>query len=83
MVKVHQGGEFECYIYSRPREHFPPQVRVECARGGEAMIRLGNEVTEPCLLQNHHMRGVDVRRAIRLVRRHQHRFLEEWMRLHG
>ena len=83
MVKVHDEGGFRVYVYSPPREHHPPHVHVECARGGEVIVRLGDDDTEPSLWQNHHMSLIDVRQAVRLVHEHQRRFLGEWMRLHG
>ena len=83
MVKVHDEGGFRVYVYSPPREHHPPHVHVECSRGGEVMIRLGDEDTEPSLWQNHHMGLNDARQAVRLVQEHQRRFLREWRRLHG
>lgn len=42
MVKVHDEGAFRVYVYSPPREHEPPHVHVECARGGELLVRLGD-----------------------------------------
>jgi len=83
MVKVHEEGGFRVYVYSPPREHHPPHVHVECIRGGEVMIRLGDDDAEPSLWQNHHMRTIDVWQAVGLVRVHRQRFLREWKRLHG
>ena len=83
MVKVHEEGRFQVYVYSPPREHHPPHVHVECSHGGEVIIRLGDGETEPSLWQNHHMSGIDARQAVRLVQKHHRRFIEEWRRLHG
>jgi hypothetical protein len=83
MVKVHEEGPFRVYVYSPPREHSPPHVHVECTRGGEVLIRLGDAGTAPSLWQNHHMSAADARQALRIVDEHQVRFLAEWRRLHG
>lgn len=84
MVKLHEEGAFSVYVYSPPREHQPPHVHVECTRGGEVLILLGDgESTAPSLWQNHHMKAVDARQALRIVEEHQQRFLSEWRRLHG
>ena len=56
MVMVHEEGAFRVYVYSPPREHQPPHVHVECTRGGEVLIQLGDENTAPALWQNHHPR---------------------------
>jgi hypothetical protein len=83
MVRLLEEGAFRVYVYSPPREHQPPHVHVECTRGGEALIRLGDPETPPSLWQNHHMGAADARQALRLVETHQLRFLAEWRRLHG
>jgi hypothetical protein len=56
---------------------------VECTRGGEVLIRIGDQETAPSLWQNHHMSAADAREALKIVEVHQLRFLEEWRRLHG
>jgi hypothetical protein len=48
-----------------------------CSRGGEVLIRLGDEETAPSLWQNHHMSVADARQALRIVETHQLRFLAE------
>ena len=58
-------------------------MHVECADGGEVLVQIGDEVTPPYVWQNHHMRSVDARKALRIVEQHQQRFLAEWERLHG
>jgi hypothetical protein len=83
MVKVHEEGPFRVYVYSPPREHQPPHVHVECTRGGEVLILIGDQETAASLWQNHHMSAADAREALRIVEVHQLRFLEEWRRLHG
>jgi hypothetical protein len=83
MVKIHEEGPFRVYVYSPPREHKPPHVHVESARGGEVLIRLGDEDTAPSLWQNHHMNVAHAREALRIVEEHQLRFLAQWRRLHG
>ena len=83
MVKVHEEGAFRVYIYSPPREHQPPHVHVECTRGGEVVVRLGDEKTAPTLWLNHHMGAADAREALRIVEVQHLRFLAEWKRLHG
>ena len=83
MVRIHDEGTFSVYVYSPPREHQPPHVHVECSRGGEVLIKLGNQDAAPTLWQNHHMNLADAREALRIVERNQLRFLEEWRRLHG
>jgi hypothetical protein len=82
MVKLLEDGAFRVYVYSPPREHQPPHVHVECTRGGEVLIRLGDQDTSPALWQNHHMSSADARQALRIVETHQLRFLTEWRRLH-
>jgi hypothetical protein len=82
MVKLLEDGAFRVYVYSPPREHQPPHVHVECTRGGEVLIRLGDQDTSPSLWQNHHMSSADARQALRIVETHQLRFLTEWRRLH-
>jgi len=83
MGRVYEQGGFSVYVYAPPREHRPPHVHVECTRGGEVMVKLGNDYTAPSLWQNHHMREGDAREALRIVERHQERFIYEWRRLHG
>lgn len=83
MVKLLEDGPFRVYVYSPPREHQPPHVHVECTRGGEVLIRLGDQGEPPSLWQNHHMSSADARQALRIVETHQLRFLTEWRRLHG
>jgi hypothetical protein len=83
MVKVHEEGPFRVYVYSPPRKHQPPHVHVECTRGGEILIRIGDQETVPSLWPNHHMSAADAREALRIVEANQLRFLEEWRRLHG
>lgn len=83
MVRILEEGEFRVYVYSPPREHPPPHVHVECTRGGEVLIRLGDESAPPSLWQNHHMSAPDARAALRIVEENQLRFLAEWSRLHG
>lgn len=81
MVKVYDGRGFKVYLYSPPREHEPPHVHVECAQGGEVLVLLGEGGTSPVLWQNHHMKEVDARQAVRIVQEHQRRFLAEWRRI--
>jgi hypothetical protein len=83
MVKLLEEGAFRVYVYSPPREHQPPHVHVECTRGGEVLVRLGDGATAASLWQNHHMSAADARQALRIVETHQLRFLAEWRRLHG
>ena len=83
MVKIHDEAGFRVYVYSPPREHEPPHVHVESVRGGEVLIKLGDDETAPSVWQNHHMSAVDAREALRVVEQNQLRFLEEWRRLHG
>jgi hypothetical protein len=83
MVKVHDEGAFRVYLYAPPREHEPPHVHVECTRGGELVVRLGDERTAPSIWLNHHMAAADAREALRVVEAQHLRFLEEWRRLHG
>ena len=83
MVKVHDEGAFRVYVYSPPLEHRPPHVHVECTRGGEVVVRFGDDDAPPSLWQNHHMTAADAREALRIVREHQQHFLAEWRRLHG
>lgn len=83
MVKVYDDGAFTVYIYAPPREHQPPHVHIECRVGGEVLVALGDAETRPALWQNHHMRTVDAREALRIVEAHQQHFLAEWRRLHG
>ncbi len=83
MVRVHEEGAFCVYVYSPPREHQPPHVHIECTRGGEVLILLGDDETAPSLWQNHHMGMADAREALRLVALHQMNFLGEWRKLHG
>lgn len=83
MVKVHDEGAFRVYLYAPPREHEPPHVHVECTRGGELVVRLGDERTAPSIWLNHHMAAADARQALRMVEAQHLRFLEEWSRLHG
>ena len=78
MVKVHDEGAFRVYVYSPPREHQPPHVHVECTEGGEVLVLLGDEQTPPRLWQNHHMRGVHAREALRIVTEHQVTLLTAW-----
>jgi hypothetical protein len=82
MVRIHDEGPFTVYVYAPPREHRPPHVHVECNRGGEVRVRLGDEETAPSLWQNHHMSILDAREALRIVVEHQARFLAEWRMLH-
>jgi hypothetical protein len=63
MVRIHDEGAFTVYLYSPPREHQPPHVHVECSRGGEVLIKLGDEDSGPALWQNHHMNLADARGA--------------------
>lgn len=83
MVRIHEEGGFRVYVYSPPREHQPPHLRVESARGGEVLIKLGDDVSAPSLWQNHHMSAADARDALRIVERNQLQFLAQWRRLHG
>ena len=83
MSRVYEGGGFSVYVYAPPREHRPPHAHVECTRGGEVMVTLGNDYAAPVLWQNHHMRAEDAREALRIVERNQERLIEEWRRLHG
>ena len=83
MVKIHDEGGFRVYVYSPPREHRPPHVHVESARGGEVLIRLGEGDTAPHLWQNHHMSPADARQAPQIVIANRDRFLAEWRKLHG
>jgi hypothetical protein len=61
MVRIHEDGPFQVFVYSPPREHRPPHVHVEFSRGGEVLIRLGDEEAAPSLWQNHHMSVADAR----------------------
>ena len=72
--RVLEEGEFSVYVYAPPREHRPPHAHVECTRGGEVMVKLGND---------YHMRAEDAREALRIVEQNQERLIEEWRRLHG
>jgi hypothetical protein len=83
MGQIFGGGGFEVYLYAPPREHRPPHVHVECVRGGEVIVKLGDDLTAPSLWQNHHMRAVDAREALRIVENNQAAYLGEWRRLHG
>ena len=83
MGEVYGRGGFRVYVYAPPREHRPPHVHVECANGGEVIIRLGDQNTAPSLWMNHHMKAADARQALRIVEQHQELFLEEWRILHG
>jgi hypothetical protein len=83
MVKVFDDGAFRVYVYSPPREHQPPHVHVECSRGGEVLVKLGDQETAPTLWLNHHMSIADARQALRTVETHQSRFIAEWGKLHG
>jgi hypothetical protein len=83
MVKVFDEGAFRVYVYSPPREHQPPHVHVECTRGGEVLVKLGDQATAPTLWLNHHMSITDAHEAVRIVEKHQSRFIEEWRNLHG
>lgn len=83
MAKVFDEGAFRVYVYSPPREHQPPHVHVECARGGEVLVKLGDQATAPTLWLNHHLSAADAREALRIVEVHQSRFIEEWRKLHG
>jgi hypothetical protein len=83
MVKVFDDGAFRVYVYSPPREHQPPHVHVECSRGGEVLVKLGDQETAPTLWLNHHMSIADARQALRIVETHQSRFIAEWGKLHG
>ena len=83
MVRILEEGPFRVYLYSPPREHQPPHVHVECTRGGEVLIVIGDEYEPPFVWQNHHMRAADARQALRIVEENQMRFLAEWKRLHG
>ncbi len=83
MPKVYDEGAFNVYLYCPPREHHPPHVHVECTEGGEVLVRLGDEETAPSLWQNHHMKAIDAREALRIVQENQQHFLAEWRRLHG
>jgi len=68
---------------STSTRHQPPHVHVECTRGGEVVVRLGDEKTAPTLWLNHHMGTADAREALRIVEAQHLRFLAEWKRLHG
>jgi hypothetical protein len=83
MVKVHDEGAFRVYVYSPPRKHHPPHVHVESTEGGEVVVFLGDDQTPPTLWQNHHMRAVHAREALRIVRGHQKNLLAAWRQLHG
>jgi len=83
MGQVYEQGGFSVYVYAPPREHGPPHAHVESTRGGEVIVKLGNDYTAPSLWHNHHMRPGDAREALRIVERHQERFIHEWRRLHG
>lgn len=83
MVKIFDEGSFRVYVYSPPREHQPPHVHVECTRGGEVLVKLGDKNVAPTLWQNHHMSAADAHQALRIIETHQLRFLEEWRKLHG
>jgi len=83
MVKVFDEGAFRVYVYSPPREHQPPHVHVECTRGGEVLVKLGDQETAPTLWLNHHMSSADAREALRIVETHHSRFIDEWRSLHG
>lgn len=81
--KVRDEGAFSVYVYSPPREHHPPHVHVEYTDGGEVLVRLGDDDTAPSLWQNHHMKAIHAREAVRIVQENQQQFLAEWRRLHG
>lgn len=83
MGRVFREGGFEVYVYAPPREHRPPHAHVECERGGEVVVTLGDDCTAPSLSRNHHMRATDARQALRIVESYQDAFLKEWRRLHG
>lgn len=83
MGQVFRAEGFQVFVYAPPREHEPPHVHVECAKGGEVVIALGDNETAPSVWKNHHMRAVDARHAIRIVEWNQDRFIQEWRRLHG
>jgi hypothetical protein len=83
MGRIYDEGGFQVYVYAPPREHQPPHVHVEASAGGEVLILLGSEQEAPALWQNHHMKSVDAREALRIVERHQEQFIAEWRRLHG
>ncbi len=51
MVRIREEGPFGVYVYAPPREHQPPHAHVECSRGGEVLIRLGDESMGPSLWQ--------------------------------
>ena len=82
MGLIYSADGFEAFVYAPPREHEPPHVHLECANGGEVMVKLGDSETAPSLWRNHHMRAADARQALRIVEWNQKRFLEEWRRLH-
>jgi len=56
---------------------------VECTRGGEVLIRLGDDMEPASLWRNHHMSAPDAREALRIIERNRSRFLKEWRKLHG
>ncbi len=58
-------------------------MHVECANGGEVIVKLGDERTPPRVWSYHHAKSADVRRALRIVEGDQELFLEEWRKLHG
>jgi hypothetical protein len=47
------------------------------------LVLLGGGTEAPPLWQNHHMRAVDAREALKFVERNQVQFIAEWRRLHG
>ena len=49
MVRIHEEGAFRVFVYAPPREHRPPHVHVECAHGGEVVVRIGGQGTAPPL----------------------------------
>ncbi|MEX1258294.1 MAG: DUF4160 domain-containing protein [Gemmatimonadota bacterium] len=84
MPRIYEEGAFRVYIYLPPREHEPPHVHVvECTEGGEVLVKLGGDRAPPSLWQNHHMKTLHAREALRVVTEHIEKFLEEWKRLHG
>jgi hypothetical protein len=83
MGRIYAEGAFQVYVYAPPREHQPPHVHVESSAGGEVLILLGSETVAPSLWQNHHMKAVDAREALRIVEQNQKQFIAEWRRLHG
>jgi hypothetical protein len=78
-------GKSNAYVHAMAPPQRAPEthVHVESTAGGEVLVLLGDEETPPTLWQNHHMKAVHAREALRIVEANQLHFLAEWRRLHG